>query len=31
VSWSGTLTSERLYVEMASGTDSFDIDDASVQ
>ncbi len=31
VSWSGTLSSARFYVETASGTDSFFIDDASMQ
>lgn len=31
VSWSGTLASARFYVETASGTDSFYIDDASMQ
>jgi lysophospholipase L1-like esterase len=31
VSWSGTLTSARFYVETTSGTDSFFIDDASMQ
>jgi non-reducing end alpha-L-arabinofuranosidase len=31
VSWSGTLTSARLYVETTSGTDSFYVDDASMQ
>lgn len=31
VSWSGTLSSARFYVETASGTDSFFIDDASLQ
>lgn len=30
VSWSGTLSSARLYVETAAGTDSFYIDDASL-
>jgi non-reducing end alpha-L-arabinofuranosidase len=30
-SWSGTLTSARLYVETTAGTDSFYIDDASMQ
>jgi len=31
VSWSGTLSSGRFYVETTSGTDSFFIDDASMQ
>ena len=31
VSWSGTLSSARFYVETTSGTDSFLIDDASMQ
>ena len=31
VSWSGTLSSARFYVETLSGTDSFFIDDASMQ
>jgi lysophospholipase L1-like esterase len=31
VSWSGTLSSARFYVETASGTDAFYIDDASMQ
>jgi hypothetical protein len=31
VSWTGTLTSARLYVETTSGTDNFFIDDASMQ
>ena len=31
VSWSGTLSSARFYVETTSGTDSFFIDDASMQ
>jgi hypothetical protein len=31
VSWSGTLTSARLYVETTAGTDNFYIDDASMQ
>jgi hypothetical protein len=31
VSWSGTLSSARFYVETASGTDNFFIDDASMQ
>lgn len=31
VSWSGTLSSATWYVETASGTDSFSIDDASFQ
>ena len=31
VSWSGTLSSATLYVETAAGTDSFYIDDASMQ
>jgi poly(hydroxyalkanoate) depolymerase family esterase len=31
VSWSGTLSSATFYVETTSGTDSFFIDDASVQ
>jgi hypothetical protein len=31
VSWSGTLTSARLYVETTSGTDNFFVDDASMQ
>ncbi|HEX9338252.1 MAG TPA: arabinofuranosidase catalytic domain-containing protein [Pseudonocardiaceae bacterium] len=31
VSWSGTLSSARFYVETTSGTDSFNIDDASMQ
>ena len=31
VSWSGTLSSARFYVETTSGTDSFLIDDASIQ
>jgi len=31
VSWSGMLTSARFYVETTSGTDSFYIDDASMQ
>jgi hypothetical protein len=31
VSWSGTLSSARIYVETSSGTDSFYIDDASTQ
>jgi acetyl esterase/lipase len=30
VSWSGTLTSARFYVETAAGTDNFYIDDASM-
>jgi lysophospholipase L1-like esterase len=31
VSWSGTLTSARFYVETTAGTDNFFIDDASLQ
>ena len=31
VSWSGTLSSARFYVETSAGTDSFYIDDASMQ
>ena len=31
VSWTGTLTSARFYVETAAGTDNFYIDDASLQ
>jgi hypothetical protein len=31
VSWSGTLSSARFYVETSSGTDNFYVDDASVQ
>jgi len=31
VSWSGTLTGARFYVETTAGTDSFFIDDASMQ
>jgi lysophospholipase L1-like esterase len=31
VSWTGTLSSARFYAETASGTDSFFIDDASMQ
>jgi non-reducing end alpha-L-arabinofuranosidase len=31
VSWSGTLSAARFYVETTSGTDSFFIDDASIQ
>jgi hypothetical protein len=31
VSWTGTLTSARFYVETAAGTDSFYIDDATMQ
>jgi lysophospholipase L1-like esterase len=31
VSWSGTLSSARFYVETTAGTDSFYIDDASMQ
>ncbi len=31
VSWTGTLTSARFYIETASGTDNFYIDDASMQ
>jgi len=31
VSWSGTLSSARFYVETAAGTDNFLIDDASMQ
>ena len=31
VSWSGTLSSATFYVETTSGTDSFYIDDASMQ
>jgi len=31
VSWSGTLSAARFYVETAAGTDSFFIDDASIQ
>ena len=31
VSWSGTLSSARFYVETTSGTDSFSIDDASMR
>jgi hypothetical protein len=31
ISWSGTLSSARFYVETTSGTDSFYIDDASFQ
>jgi non-reducing end alpha-L-arabinofuranosidase len=31
VSWSGTLSSARFYVETTSGTDSFFVDDASMQ
>jgi hypothetical protein len=31
VSWTGTLSSARFYVETTSGTDSFFIDDASMQ
>jgi len=31
VSWSGTLSSARFYVETTAGTDSFFIDDASMQ
>ena len=31
VSWSGTLSSARLYAETTSGTNSFYIDDASMQ
>jgi lysophospholipase L1-like esterase len=31
VSWTGTLTSARFYVETTSGTDNFYIDDASLQ
>lgn len=31
VSWSGTLSNARWYVETTSGTDSFSIDDASFQ
>ena len=31
VSWSGTLSSAQFYVETTSGTDSFLIDDASIQ
>jgi lysophospholipase L1-like esterase len=31
VSWSGTLSSARFYVETTSGTDNFSIDDASMQ
>jgi hypothetical protein len=31
VSWSGTLSSARFYVETTSGTDSFSIDDVSMQ
>jgi hypothetical protein len=31
ISWSGTLSSARFYVETNSGTDSFSIDDASMQ
>ena len=31
VSWSGTLTSARFYVETAAGTDNFYVDDTSMQ
>jgi len=31
VSWSGTLSSARFYVETAAGTDGFLIDDASMR
>nr|WP_203911593.1 carbohydrate binding domain-containing protein [Rhizocola hellebori] len=31
VSWTGTLTSARLYVETTAGTDGFSIDDVSMQ
>jgi lysophospholipase L1-like esterase len=31
VSWTGTLSAARFYVETASGTDSFYVDDASMQ
>ena len=31
VSWSGTLSSARFYVETTAGTDSFLIDDASMR
>jgi hypothetical protein len=31
VSWSGTLSSGRFYAETTSGTDSFFVDDASMQ
>jgi hypothetical protein len=31
VSWSGTLSSATFYVETTAGTDSFYIDDASMQ
>ena len=31
VSWTGTLSSARFYVETASGTDNFYLDDASMQ
>jgi hypothetical protein len=31
VSWSGTLSSARFYVETTAGTDNFYIDDASMQ
>ena len=31
VSWTGTLSSARFYVETTSGTDNFYVDDASLQ
>jgi hypothetical protein len=31
VFWSGTLSSARFYVETSAGTDSFFLDDASMQ
>jgi hypothetical protein len=31
VSWTGTLSSATLYVETSTGTDSFFLDDASLQ